>query len=269
MIQTITLIGAGRVGSALAIHLHACDIRVAQVYSRTPERARTVADRVGARAVHELEKLHATGDCFLLAVPDDAIAQTATRLASILPAQTLLAHTSGATPINAIPTHFRAGIFYPLQSFAKRREVDWNTLPLCVHATSERDLHLLEKLAARLAPNVHRIDDEQRAALHVAAVFVNNFTNHLYGIGEELTQKEGVPFELLFPLIREGVDRLGSAPARQLQTGPAMRGDQQTQARHLQFLKRYPSYQKIYRLHSAAIHIQAIRHDPPDPEEKG
>ena len=207
-----------------------------------------------AAAIVRLADLHPRSGLYLLAVPDDAIAGVARRLGAVLPASALVAHTSGATPTALLAAHFeRAAVFYPLQSFAAGRAVSWESLPLCVHAQDADDLEQLEMLAAKITTPVHRIDDAQRAALHVAAVFVNNFTNYLYGVGEELTQTQNVPFELLLPLVREGVDRLGTAPARALQTGPAVRGDTETQQRHLALLEKHPDYQQLYRLLSKLI----------------
>ena len=263
MIERVTIIGAGRVGNALAARLPACGVRVAQVYSRTPERARWVAGRVGAEAIPDLAALASGSDLYLLAVPDDAIAEVATTLMKYLPEGTLLAHTSGATPVAALPAHFRRGSFYPLQSFAPGRSVDWTTLPLCVHAFDAPTTTALQTLAQRLATHVYRIDDAQRAALHVAAVFVNNFTHHLYHIGQQLAEQQQVPFGLLLPLIREGVDRLGSAPLGQLQTGPAVREDTQTLQRHLALLAPHPNWQQLYRQLTASI--QRTIHQPPQP----
>ena len=253
-IQSVSIIGGGRVGGALARRFHARGLSVRQVYGRSLPKAIDVADPLGAEAIDALARLDPAVDLYLLAVPDDAIAPVAGALAGLLPPDRLLAHCSGATPSTVLTAHFpRAGIFYPCQSFAAGRPVDWETLPLCVHAARTDTLEALEALALRTAKQVYRVADPQRAALHVAAVIVNNFTNHLYGVAEGLTAAHGLPFELLLPLIRETTDRLGTAPARTLQTGPARRGDHRTVERHLALLAAHPEYRELYRVLTRAI----------------
>ena len=247
-ISTITVIGAGRVGSALARRFRAVGMEVVEVYSRTAQRAARLAEATGAQPLTHLKRL-APADLYLIAVPDDAIAGTARRLRTVLPAAARVVHCSGATPSAVLTAHFnRGGVFYPLQSFAPDRPLDWTTLPLCVHAQDAGTEDALEQLARQLSPVVHRVDDEQRAALHVAAVLVNNFTNYLFRAAEDVTAAHGLPFAILRPLIEETVARLGSAPARELQTGPAVRGDQRTIDRHLALLAKFPEYQRVYAL---------------------
>ena len=97
-----------------------------------------------------------------------------------------------------------------------------------------------------------RHDDEQRAQLHLAAVFVNNFTNFCYQIGNEIVRAKGLPFEILLPLVQQTVDKIKAQPEGQkdpslLQTGPAIRGDKATINQHLEFLsKQFARYQEIY-----------------------
>src|SRR5690606_8304058 len=126
-------------------------------------------------------------------------------------------------------------------------------IPICLEAENPKDLELLHKVANLISDKVFDIDSEKRKALHVAAVFVSNFVNHLYRIGEEICTENAIPFEVLKPLIAEVADKINYLNPKDAQTGPAQRGDKQTINAHLEFLKDYPKQQEIYRLLTQAI----------------
>jgi predicted short-subunit dehydrogenase-like oxidoreductase (DUF2520 family) len=246
---SVALIGAGNVGWRLGLRLAEQGFSLLQVYSRNPHKAHALAQATGAlQAIHQLEALRPDADLYLLAVPDDAIAPTAEALAAILPAHARIAHTSGATPVAALGSYFdRRGIFYPLQTFSRTREVDFSRVPLCIYAPEPEAETWLMGVAHRLSEAVYRVDDEQRAILHLAAVFVNNFTNALYGIGASIVAEGELPFALLQPLIAETAAKVQTLSPQQAQTGPALRNDQATIERHLARLEASPHWQEIYR----------------------
>ncbi len=242
----IVLIGAGNVGYHLGNRLYEKGLRIQQVFSRVKEKAENLASEVNAQAITKLSNITLDADLYILAVHDSAIAEVATQLPVL---DKLVVHTSGATPSTALQPHFqRFGIFYPLQTFSISKEVDFEQIPICVHANQEADLQALENLARQISPKVYRIDDEQRAILHVAAVFVNNFTNYLFQIGYDILEKEKLPFDLLRPLIRETAAKVQEHPPVEMQTGPAIRGDHATIDKHLQYLGRFPEYKHLYEL---------------------
>jgi predicted short-subunit dehydrogenase-like oxidoreductase (DUF2520 family) len=93
---------------------------------------------------------------------------------------------------------------------------------------------------------VYQVNDEQRAVLHVAAVFANNFTNHCFSIAEKILDNADLPFEMLHPLMEETLAKaIMDSPAK-MQTGPAVRGDEETINRHLLLLKKHPNWKTIY-----------------------
>ena len=138
-------------------------------------------------------------DVTIIAVSDDAI-KTVSK--TIKNRNGLIVHTSGAVDIDAIINQ-RKGVFYPLQSFSKNKPVDFKRIPFCLETSQKEDFNLLENLAKSIGEKVFHINSEQRKKLHVAAVFVNNFTNHLYKIANDICEKNNVPFEILYPLIEE------------------------------------------------------------------
>ncbi len=253
----VTLIGAGNVGWHLGRKLHECGVEVVQVFSRQESKASALAKLTGADFTDRLEAISAQADLYLLAVSDDAIAGVARRLAAGAPGGKLMAHTSGATPMQVFAeagAAARYGVFYPLQTFSKKRAPDFSQIPFCIDANNDADRELLFSLARQLSPKVYHLNDEQRAVLHVAAVFVNNFANFLFHAGYELLAREGLPFGLLLPLIRETAAKLEDAPPRDMQTGPARRNDRETIQRHLQLLENHPAYHRLYEILTENIH---------------
>jgi predicted short-subunit dehydrogenase-like oxidoreductase (DUF2520 family) len=242
----IALIGAGRVAWQLGKRLKSKGLGVAQVINRSKEHAAQLASVLGASASEEVADLAPDTDWIIFAVRDDAIEAMAAQVARHAP-NALATHTSGATPGSVLAAHFsRYGVFYPLQSFSMERQPVWSKIPFCVDASNAEDLLFLKKTAKTIGNLVYQVNDAQRAQLHVAAVFANNFSNHCFAIAEQLLEAKGLPFELLHPLMEETLAKaLQDSPAK-MQTGPARRGDLDTISRHLALLKGHPAWQDIY-----------------------
>ncbi|MGK0364620.1 MAG: putative short-subunit dehydrogenase-like oxidoreductase (DUF2520 family) [Saprospiraceae bacterium] len=251
----IVMIGAGNVGFHLGKALSLLpDIEVVQVYSRTKKKALNSAQNIDCQYTTKIINIHTDADLYIIAVKDTAIGTVAKAL-STLPhlKEKLVVHTSGATPSTVLLPHLsRIGIFYPLQTFSIQKEPNFRTIPFCLDAVTEEDFLLLENLAQQLSTRTERIDDAQRAVLHVAAVFVNNFTNYLYTIGADITEKSGVPFDLLKPLIAETAEKIRENTPKDMQTGPAVRRDKATIDRHLEFLEG-SGYEGIYEVMTSGI----------------
>ena len=187
-------------------------------------------------------------DVYLIAVKDDAITEVSNYLSN---KKGIVVHTSGATDLNAIKPENR-GVFYPLQTFTKGKIVDFSSIPICIEVEERESLETLRKLAGSISQNVHHIDSEQRKKLHLAAVFVNNFTNYLYGVGEELCLEEGLSFDLLKPLILETAEKVRTISPKEAQTGPASRNDEKSMESHLELLNN-KEHITLYKLLSQAI----------------
>lgn len=247
MPEPIVLIGAGKVATRLGMRLQEIGWPVVQVYSRSIEKARQLAAALNTESTTDLFRIKKNAALYLLAVNDDALATVASQLHYL--GDVFLAHTSGATPATVIQQWFpRAGVFYPLQTFSLSKMPDFSTIPFCIDAPQPEDFQLLEKLGKALGGKTYHINDHQRAVLHVAAVFVNNFTNHLFQIGEQLLERESMPFELLHPLIRETFSKIETSSPLDAQTGPAIRGDHATIERHLAYLASWPDLAAIYKI---------------------
>ena len=243
----IVLLGAGNVGTQLCRALQNKEgIQLVQWYNRSKnDRDEATTSLPLTQDLNDIVE----ADLYLLSVSDTAIPAMSKALEG---KNGLIAHTAGSIAMRALGKHQNHGVFYPLQTFSKQKEVDFCQIPLCLEANNEENLNLLKRVAQAIGGPVHLIDSIQRKALHVAAVFVNNFTNHLYAIGEELCKEHKVPFSVLQPLIAETADKIKHLPPSTAQTGPAARGDQMILEDHLQHLTK-ESHQKLYKLISASI----------------
>lgn len=227
---------------------------ISQVLSRNIDHASKLALALGAGSwSDQWHDVLPDADWIILAVSDQAIDDVAAALAPHV-AGALVTHTSGATPGAVLQSFFaRYGVFYPLQSFSEEHTPDWPAVPFCLDANVMSDLVFLEKKAALLGGKVYRVNDGQRAVLHLGAVFANNFANHCFSVAHELLEQKGLPFELLHPLMRATLDKALAHPPAEVQTGPAVRGDQDTMEKHVELLREHPLWQEIYRLMSESI----------------
>lgn len=187
-------------------------------------------------------------DIAIIAVSDNAITEVSKKVTD---KHVLVVHTSGNTDIDALKNNGRKGVFYPLQSFSKDKEVNFNRIPFCLEAENEDDLIILEQLAFSIGKKIYRINSQQRQRLHVSAVFVNNFTNHLFKIGHDICNEHNVPFEILHSLIQETAEKITHLSPEEAQTGPAKRNDTQTINNHLALLTN--EQKEIYKLLTQSI----------------
>lgn len=249
MISSISIIGAGNVGSHLAKRLYACGHNIVQIFSRTHSKAVTLSSLVESQGVNSLEAIEPTADLYILAITDDATASVTQQLSFLNKHQKLVVHTSGSVSSEVFEGYFdNYGIFYPLQTFSAAQAVNFEQLPFCIYGNQPFAEKALVDLATSICPNVYRINDVQRGILHLTAVFANNFSNYLFSVAERICAEHQLPFELLLPLIHETVNKVERAAPSHVQTGPAMRGDLKTIQRHENLLQQYPDYLAVYQL---------------------
>lgn len=231
----VSIIGSGNVAQHLIatfqnLEKSGSEMELAQVFSRKRETLMTLLRP--KQIITDYSDLQ-EADLYIIAVSDDAIETVSKQLPF---KNRLVVHTSGSMPLTALHDNNRKGVFYPLQTFTKGKAVDFKTIPICLEAENAPDYQVLDKIAKSISDKVHAINSEQRKALHVAAVFVNNFSNHLYSIGNNICQENQIPFDILKPLIQETVEKLNTLSPEEAQTGPAIRNDQKTIAAHEAFL---------------------------------
>lgn len=223
----VSILGSGNVATHLInAFLKADDVELTQVFSRDLSAIEYLKNDVNI--TNSLQNLIPV-DITIIAISDDAIAEFSNQLGI----KGIVAHTSGSVAINSLSNQLSKGIFYPLQTFSKDKPVDFNEIPICLEAENIDDLKLLKKLALSISSKVYEINSDQRKKIHLAAVFVNNFTNHLYHIGNKICDEHKIPFEVLYPLIKETAEKIQEVSPKNAQTGPAKRNDIKTIEKHL------------------------------------
>jgi predicted short-subunit dehydrogenase-like oxidoreductase (DUF2520 family) len=243
----VVLLGSGNVAQHLIeVMKNAPTIDLVQVFARNPNQLNQLLP--SSKIVSDYKKITAA-DVYIISVSDNAIAEVSGKLPF---ENRLVVHTSGSSDLSVLDNKNRKGVFYPLQTFTKGKKIDFTPIPICLETENEQDYQLLENLGNCISKKVFQINSEQRKSLHVAAVFVCNFVNHLYQIGNEICEANQIPFEVLHPLIQETAQKILELTPKEAQTGPALRNDTKTIQKHLDFLSD-ENYKTIYKLLTQSI----------------
>ncbi|PSL05797.1 Rossmann-like and DUF2520 domain-containing protein [Cecembia rubra] len=250
----VALLGTGNVAWHLAPALEEAGHTVTEVYGRDLDKVQQVTNRLyTAEAKTDLDFSDSEAEIFILAVSDQAISELADEV--ILPEGSILVHTSGSVSLDILGYSSASyiGIFYPLQTFTKNRELSFEDVPFLLESEDATTLQKLKKLAKSLSPHQYIVKSKDRMALHVAAVFASNFSNHMLRLAEEIMARKGLDYEMLKPLIIETISKSLELGAKKAQTGPAVRTDLNTLETHYQFLNYNEQVAEIYRLISQDI----------------
>jgi len=240
----IVIIGSGNVATVLGRKFIEADHRIIQVVSRNKSAGSNLAKEWKSGYISFSEIINPTADIYLIAVSDDSIK---TVVEVLKKTGGVAAHTAGSVSkdiLKSVSEHY--GVFYPLQSLRKEM-IEIPEIPVLYDGNDETAKTKLESLADSISPGyASPASDEIRSKLHLAAVFVNNFTNHLYALAEKFTEDESVNFKKLQPLIEETALKLKEISPKLVQTGPAIRNDEETIRKQLEMLDAYPQLKKIY-----------------------
>ena len=245
----VSLIGSGNVAWHLAPELDNVGYVVREVYSQNIRNARRLIDRLyQAEPKTDLDFSESASQIFIIAVSDDIIEEISKEI--LVPAESVLVHTSGTKSIEVLgyASTPNIGVFYPLQTFSKHKKIDFHDVPICIEAENRRTWKILKNMADQISGSVYKIDSSTRQALHIAAVFACNFTNHLFTIANDILNKSNLDFEILKPLIVETINKSLELGPQQAQTGPARRGDLEVLDKHMKALKSNKSYADIYKV---------------------
>jgi predicted short-subunit dehydrogenase-like oxidoreductase (DUF2520 family) len=249
-----SFIGSGNLAWHLAPALDNAGYPVREVYSQNPKHAAALVGRLYEAHVNiSLDFSASTSTMFIISVSDDAIQEVVQKI--VLPDEAIVVHTSGSQPLSILDDSGaqNMGVFYPLQTFSKTKKVDFKSTPIFVESEITDVEKALMKMAKAISSNVKRISSEERKALHVAAVFASNFSNHMLTIAKEIAKQNDLDFNVLKPLIAETLNKSLEIGPEKSQTGPAVRGDFEILERHMEFLKENPELAEIYKIVSQHI----------------
>ena len=247
----IVFIGSGNIAHFFAPVLSQQGHDIIQVYSRTLEHAVALAALTGSAVTDNLAALDDSADVYILAIKDDALAEVAAQLH--FKGKTVI-HCAGAVSLDVLEAvSSNRAVIWSLYSVRKNNLPKEGNIPLVVEGNNEEALDIAYRIASDISDRVLKTDFQQRQMLHLNAVFANNFTNHLLTIAQRICEEYKLPFEILHPIIRQTLEQTEKILPAESQTGPAIRHDDATIAKHLQLLAPYPDWQEVYARISKSI----------------
>lgn len=242
--RRLTIIGTGNVAWTLGDAFRQAGYVICEVFGRDKSKAAELAQWLGANVTNSLTELSADSDLYILAVSDDAIQLISSGMPDV---SGMVVHTSATVPLEVLSRRFiRSGVLYPLQTLSRYRKIDLSDVPFLLEAANEGQLLLLSDFAGSISSQLIHANTETRIKYHLAAVFACNFVNHLYTVASSYLMDQGLQSALLEPLMRETTAKALEKGSINSQTGPALRGDQQTIKKHLVMLQMLPEQQKLY-----------------------
>lgn len=254
----IVFIGAGNLATCVALEMQRAGITVGQIYSRTRESAETLAKKLNCRWTVNINEVIPDADLYVFSLKDSVLKDV---IPQLKPNNGLWVHTAGSVPMNVFEGHTqRYGVFYPLQTFSKKRRVKLDGTPIFLEVSDPDDMKMLKKIAMALSGNAQEMDSNKRKKLHLAAVFACNFSNHMYVLASKILEEQEVSYDVLLPLINETAQKISEMPPMLAQTGPATRFDREIMDKQLEMLTD-PSMQTIYRLISQNIYKESLQHE--------
>lgn len=246
----IVIIGTGNTATVLGKKLKKAGHHILQVFGRNQTAAISLAKDLDAEAINDYKSICHQAALVLLAVSDKAIEDVAIQLQL---KDQMLVHTAASVAMNVLKGCTKNyGVFYPLQSLNKAVK-GLPEIPVLVDASDEKTRQVLLSLAGTITSQVFMANDDKRVKMHLAAVMVNNFTNHLFMLVDKYCSDERIEFSILLPLIKETVFRLDETAPAEAQTGPASRNDLVTIEKHLALLVKAPQLKTFYQLFSESI----------------
>ncbi len=236
-ISKIGIIGYGNVGRHLSQVFHKAKDLELVVFNRS-----RVSDDQNTEEINVTNQLEKLSDCglIIIAVKDDAILPVLRSMKDVFPEEVIVCHCSGSTPTDVIAPYFKNyGVIYPLQTFSREKSINYSEIPIFISGSSVSVIQTLRKTSRYISPKIQEINDDQRIALHISAVFCCNYTNAMYAIGYKICADHNLNFDHLTPLIEETTDKIKTIPPNQAQTGPAVRGDWNTVERQETYLAKH------------------------------
>lgn len=249
----VTLIGAGNLATQLGKSLKKAGVIISQVYSRTEDSARTLGELLEAEWLTDIKALRDEADIYIFSVKDSVLCELISEACKSR-GEKLFLHTAGSMPMSCFEgkaLHY--GVFYPMQTFSKTKDVDFERIPVFIEGNSIETEDVIRSLANKLTQRVIRLSSVDRKYLHLAAVWTCNFTNYCYTVASDILGEHGIPFDVMLPLINETTEKIQKISPKEAQTGPAVRGDRNVMSKQLELMNGKEDLQELYKMLSKGI----------------
>lgn len=250
----IVLLGSGNLATNIGLALKHANVNIIQVFSQTVANAKCLAEKIGCEYTASTEAIY-KADIYISALKDSVATEVWSKINFN---DKLLLHTSGSLSIDLLKEHStNYGVIYPLMTLSKDRVIPFDDIPILVEGNTSHNEKTIESLARQISSNVTIVNSTQRSQLHLAAVWANNFSNHMYAVAKQITDENNLPFSILLPLIDETAKKVHNLEPKEAQTGPAIRYDKNIIDKHI--AANAAEYRDLYKLISESIHKLAIK----------
>lgn len=175
-----------------------------QIYNRTEKNTVELSESRHADFTKDLLKIKKKG-LFLIYISNKGIEEIS---CFILFEGTLVAYTSGNTPMDILKVKYCKGIFYPLKTFSRKGNIAYDQIRFLIEIEEEKDFTLLQNITEKIPGTYHAENFFKRAQIHLPAIWVCNFVNHLYYISQEFCEQAQVPFQIVNPLISKTAEKI-------------------------------------------------------------
>ena len=249
----VTLIGAGNLATQLGKSLKKAGVIISQVYSRTEDSARTLGELLEAEWLTDIKALRDEADIYIFSVKDSVLCELISEVCKSR-GDKLFLHTAGSMPMSCFEGKaLRYGVFYPMQTFSKTKDVDFERIPVFIEGNSIETEDVIRSLANKLTQRVIRLSSADRKYLHLAAVWACNFTNYCYMVASDILGEHGISFDVMLPLINETTEKIQKISPKEAQTGPAVREDRNVMSKQLELMNGKEDLQELYKMLSKGI----------------
>jgi len=249
----VTLIGARNLATQLGKSLKKAGVIISQVYSRTEDSVRTLGELLEAEWLTDIKALRDEADIYIFSVKDSVLNELISEVCKSR-GEKLFLHTAGSMPMSCFEgkaLHY--GVFYPMQTFSKAKDVDFERIPVFIEGNSIETEDVIKSLANKLSQRVIRLSSADRKYLHLAAVWACNFTNYCYTVASDILSEHGIPFDVMLPLINETTEKIQKISPKEAQTGPAVREDRNVISKQLELMNGKEDLQELYQMLSKGI----------------
>lgn len=239
----VVMIGAGNIAHVLGRELVRSGHRIQTIWNRNSNKAKILAEELGASYATSLDQIPKDADLYVLAVTDTAISEL---VSAIKIERGILVHTAGSVSIKFLSAAAsRYGVIWPMKMIRSNMK-QLGSCTIIVDGESADTMEQLQQIVRPFAERVATANDQMRMKMHLIAAITSNFSNHIYHLAADYCDKEDIDFSLFYPIIETTAVQIQTNNPADVQAGPAFRGDKITIEKHRSLLTDTPFLLRIY-----------------------